>query len=47
LSALGAYWQTFHRRRTTAGYTAHVNLAFDDLMVHTSPLPIYPMADPR
>jgi hypothetical protein len=46
LNALEAYWQSFHRGRTTAGYTAHANLAFDNLMVHSSPFPFYFLADP-
>jgi hypothetical protein len=47
LSALGAYWQSFHRGRTTAGYTAHPNLGFDGLIAHASPFSIWDLANPH
>jgi hypothetical protein len=47
LSALRAYWQTFHRGRTTAGYTAHPNLAFDGLVCNSSPFSIEYLANPQ
>jgi hypothetical protein len=47
LSALGAYWQSFHRGRTTAGYTAHPNLGFDGLIAHASPFSIWDLAHPH
>ena len=46
LSALGAYWQSFHKGRTTAGYTAHPNLAFDHEIAHASPFSVWDLASP-
>lgn len=45
LNALSGYWQATGRHRTTGGYTAHANNAFDNLMVHTSPFHALRLAD--
>lgn len=37
LNAACAYWQTFHRARTSAGYCGAVNSRLDDLATFTSP----------
>jgi hypothetical protein len=36
-SSLWGYWQSKHNIRSTAGYSAHPNLAFDAAVVHSSP----------
>jgi hypothetical protein len=46
LTTLGAYWQSYHRNPTTAGYTAHPNIAFDTLIAHASPFSIWDLAHP-
>lgn len=47
LNAMAAYWQSFHRGRTTAGYGAHSNDRFDDLLGLTTPFNAYDLIDPN
>jgi hypothetical protein len=47
LNAMAAYWQSFHRGRTTAGYGAHANERFDDLVGLTTPFNAYDLLNPH
>jgi hypothetical protein len=46
LSALCAYWQSFHRGRTSAGYSGQANRPFDDLLTRNSPFLSGRLANP-
>jgi hypothetical protein len=37
LNAACAYWQSVHRGKTSAGYAAHANRRYDELLSYTSP----------
>lgn len=47
LNAMAAYWQSFHRIRTTAGYGAHSNDRFDFLLGLSTPFNAYDLVDPN
>jgi hypothetical protein len=47
LNAMAAYWQSFHGGRTTAGYGAHPNERFDDLIGLTTPFDAYALLNPH
>ena len=46
LSAVCAYWQSLRGGRTTAGYSGHANVPFDQMMVNDSPFGARELADP-
>jgi hypothetical protein len=37
LYSIAAYWQSYHRGRTNAGYCGQSNTVFDNLVTHSSP----------
>jgi hypothetical protein len=46
ISTLGGYWQSFHRARTSGGYSGLPNRRFDDQVVRNSPFWAARLADP-
>jgi hypothetical protein len=46
LYAICAYWQSFHRGRTTAGYCGQGNAVFDNLLTFNSPFLAEALAQP-
>ena len=44
LPSLATYWQSIHRARTTAGYTAFVNTKQDNLIYYNSPFDAFRLA---
>jgi hypothetical protein len=46
LNAMAAYWQSIHGGRTTAGYGAHANERFDDLLGFTTPFNAFDLVHP-
>jgi hypothetical protein len=46
LPALCTYWQSFHGGKTSAGYTAFLNVAYDNLLYYNSPFDAFKMAQP-
>lgn len=46
LSSVCGYWQSLHRGRTSAGYSGHDNVPFDDLVTFNSPFAAGAMAQP-
>ena len=45
LNAICGYWQSFHRGRTTGGYSSLDNVPFDNQLVHNSPFSTFAMMD--
>jgi hypothetical protein len=46
LTAVCGYWQSFHGGRTTAGYSSHGNIPFDNQLVHNTPFSLEMMSEP-
>lgn len=47
LSALCAYWQTFHRLNTTAGYSGQSNVVYDNQVGWPSPFLVLSLTNPE
>ena len=47
LTAASGYWQSFHRGRTTGGYSGVANPAFDNRLVYNTPFSSEAMARPE
>lgn len=46
LPSLCAYWQSIHGGRTSAGYTAFLNVRYDNLLSYSSPFDPFKLAHP-
>ncbi len=47
LPSLATYWQSIHRARTTAGYTAFANTQADNLVYYNSPFDAFRLSLPK
>jgi hypothetical protein len=47
LNSICAYWELAHGLPSTGGYSAHANLPYDNLLLHSSPFNAFRMQDPQ